>query len=208
MKLNLKKHWEDQNTTDRHIVTPKANKQWHKRLLNNLDNYTLNHIDKSKVKTVLDWGCGGGLLSKQLKIDFHVSSVDISEDSLNNCIKYASPDYHQLVPTNIDNFQWGGGNIDFVHCHALVWHFPTLEYFQKVLDIWVKLSPKYITFNTKPIKENYKEVKNYSRDFLSALRLNNDFVVNLLEEKKYKVVNQEEVTTGKTIQTYFVFEKK
>lgn len=208
MKLNLKKHWEAQSTTDRHIVTPKADKKWHNRLLNNLDNYTLNYINKSKVKTVLDWGCGGGLLSKQLKNDFHVSSVDISEDSLNNCIKYASPDYYQLVPIDIDTFKWGGGNIDFVHCHALVWHFPTLEYFQKVINIWDKLSPNYIAFNTKPTKDDYKEVKNYSRDFLSALRLNDDFVIDLLDKKQYKVINQEKVTTGKTVQTYFVFGKK
>lgn len=208
MKLNLKKHWESQNTTDRHIVTLNANKKWHNRLLNNLDNYTLNYIDKSKVKNVLDWGCGGGLLSKQLKKDFHVSSIDISEDSLNNCIKYASPDYHQLVPIDIDTFKWEGENIDFIHCHALVWHFPTLEYFQKILDIWDKLSPNYIAFNTKPIKDDYREVENYSRDFLSALRLNDDFVVNLLKEKNYKVINQEKVNTGKTVQTYFVFEKK
>ncbi len=38
MKLNLKNHWESQNTTDRHIVTPNAKKKWHNRIIKNLEN--------------------------------------------------------------------------------------------------------------------------------------------------------------------------
>lgn len=209
MGVNLQEHWQAEGSQNRHIVSKDSLKSWHHRLLYNLINHTLNHINKSKVKTVLDWGCGGGLLSKKLKDDFHVSSVDISQKSLNSCIKYASPDYHQLVPPDINEFKWGGKNIDFIHCHALTWHFPSLAYFQKVVDIWVKLSPTYIAFNTKPSEKDYQEIedKHYKKKFLTALKLNDDFVIRLLNEKAYRLINKEPVNTGKSPQTYFVFKK-
>jgi len=208
MSLNLKKHWEKQSSTDRHIVTKNSDRKWHKRLIYNLNTYTLKYISLPQTKTVLDWGCGGGLLAKELKQYFHTSVVDISENSLENCIKYADPNYSQLISPDIDTFNWRGGGIDFIHCHALVWHFPTFEYFENILNIWVNLSPKYIAFNTKPSESNYIETKNYQKDFLSALKLNDNFVIKLLNNKNYKLVNKELVTTGKTPQTYFVFEKR
>lgn len=201
----LTEHWEDVPKNWRHIGTIKSKKD---RLVYNYNEYLLKNLNTDEIKNSLDWGCGGGILTKELKKISNTSVVDISPDSLESCLKYANPDYNQLIPSNLDDFSWGGPDIDFVLCHALVWHFPSLEYFKKVLNIWKNLSPKYIAFNTKVIKGGYKETDDYSSDYLNALLLSDSKVEKMLKEIGYEVNSKSLVTTGVQNQTYFSFVKK
>ena len=140
--MELKLHWDKVKPAWRHIISNIDNGK-KERIVYNFNEYFIKPLQAS-ISSSLDWGCGGGLLTKELKKLSKVSVVDISKDSIDNCIRYANPDYKQLIPDNLDEFIWKGDKIDFIMCHALVWHYPSLDYFKQVLKIWSSLKPKYI----------------------------------------------------------------
>ena len=153
----------------------------------------------------MDWGCGGGLLSKELKnFSKNVYGVDVSTHSLKMCNEYASPTKTFLLtngPLEIDL-----PNVDLILANAIVWHFPTLDYFKQVIDKWVELNPKYIVFNTKK-KEKTIETENYSVNFLNALYLKDSDVIGLFKDKGYTLVTSNVPNNTKQPSTYFVFKK-
>ena len=202
----LSSHWNSVNENWRHIIGGMTTKK-EERIIKNYKELFLGKIDKKIVSCSLDWGCGGGLLTAELAKDFKVCAVDISEKSLNSCINYALPEYTQLILDDIDSFVWNGPKVDFILCHALVWHFPSLEYFKKVLYNWKLLSPTYIAFNTKPSEiSTFTEPIDYSKDFLNSLFLNDDFVITLLAELGYTNISKVR-KKGHQKSTFFVFKK-
>ena len=74
----------------------------------------------------LDWGCGGGLLTKELqKFSKEVHCVDVSKKSIKSCISYSNPTKTYLLdvsPLDLDLPQ-----VDLVLANAIVWHFPSLK---------------------------------------------------------------------------------
>ena len=209
MSVDLKKHWSGVNTNWRHIVTsiPQAKQ---KRIIYNFYNYFLNELPKDDIHFAVDWGCGGGLLTKELKTFTQVLALDICEDSLNSCKEFAAPDFAELVPNDLLKFEYNYNNVDMLLAHAIVWHFPTLEYFKDVIDIWTnKIKAKYIAFNTKKLdKKGFSQVHNYKKNFLQALYLNDKFVIELFKGQGYSLLSSTVVTTGLQPQTYFVFKRE
>ena len=180
MDLNL--HWNKVNDGWRHIVSEIKNDKI-SFIVNNYEELFIRHIDTTIINTSLDWGCGGGLLTKELKKFSTACAIDISDKSLLECVKYANPTYSQALPNNLSDFNWNGPKIDFILCHALVWHFPNILYFKEVLENWKKIDPIYIAFNTKPTKEkNYIEEPDYKKGYLNALRISDKYTIKLLED--------------------------
>jgi len=208
MNINLKTHWSGVRKDWRHIVTdmPEIKKT---RILYNFTNYLIKPISKTNIKLAVDWGCGGGLLTKELKTFTKVLALDICKDSLDQCKKYAQPDYTELIPNDLTEFQYNYDYADLVLAHAIVWHFPTVEYFKKVIGVWSNvIKPKYIVINTKKItNKRFLEAPNYKKNYLQALYLNDNFVIGLFKEYNYDVILSSLVTTGRQPQTYFVFRK-
>ena len=202
--IDLNNHWESVDHGNRHIIKG-LSKGFKDKHLNNFKKYYLEYIDTSKVTSSLDWGCGGGLLSKELKnFSKNVYGVDVSTHSLKMCNEYASPTKTFLLtngPLEIDL-----PNVDLILANAIVWHFPTLDYFKQVIDKWVELNPKYIVFNTKK-KEKTIETKNYSVNFLNALYLKDSDVIDLFKDKGYTLVTSNVPNNTKQPSTYFVFKK-
>lgn len=194
--------WEKQDLNNRHIVHGLSNPK-KSRHINNFNKYYIHFIDKDEVESSLDWGCGGGLLSKELKkFSSNVYGVDVSEHSLNNCMEYANPTKTFLLssdPSKIDL-----PKVDLILANAIVWHFPTLEYFKEVINKWVDLSPKYIAFNTKsaPIT---KETDDYDKNFLNALFLKDEYVIEIFKNKGYKLKSMIAATNTSVPSSYFVF---
>jgi 2-polyprenyl-3-methyl-5-hydroxy-6-metoxy-1,4-benzoquinol methylase len=200
----LNELWEKQDLNNRHIVhgLSQTKKERH---INNFNKYYINFVDNNLINSSLDWGCGGGLLSKELKkISSEVYSVDVSENSLSNCIKYANPTKTFLLNTNPSDIELP--NVDLVLANAIVWHFPTLDYFNMVVDKWVELSPKYIVFNTKS-SITTKETNNYNKDFLNSLFLNDDDVIDMFTKRGYKLKSKISATNTSIPSSYFVFTK-
>lgn len=202
--INLNDYWDNIDLNNRHIIKG-LTKEKIKRHINNFKNLYINHIDINKVNSSLDWGCGGGLLSKELKkISNKVYCVDISKHSIESCKKYAKPTEIFLLEDNILDIELP--QVDLILANAIVWHFPTYEYFKNVVDKWVTLNPKYIAFNSKKSNKT-TETNNYKNEFLNALFLKDKDVIELFKSKNYllksKVVPKNTVKPS----TYFVFQK-
>lgn len=202
----LKEHWNKIPASWRHVAShvPEDKKQ---RIYRNWNDLIKANLPWDEVKNVVDWGCGGGLLSKVMVDEGkNVLSVDVSEKSLKACELYAKPQQKYLAPNRLENFNYEF-KADLVLAHAVVWHFPNEKYFQDVIKLWIeKFSPKYIAFNTKQLPSGtFKEAKEYKDDFLNALILNNDHVVKLM--KPYKLVSAKNGETKTIPQTYFVFKR-
>lgn len=201
--MDLQNHWEGVKKEWRHIVNTMDNDKVNKTI-NNFNKHYISHVNTEDVEYSVDWGCGGGLLSKQLKKFSKVISIDISTDSLENCKKYARPYKAILIKEPEDVII--EEKVDLVFANAIVWHFPSLEYFERVLDIWYGLSPKYIVFNTKRSDE-VEEVKNYNREYLSALKLSDKWVEEKMKQNGYEVVKKSLPGNTAVKSTHYVFKK-
>lgn len=201
---NLNEIWESQDLNMRHIVEG-LSKGKQKRHISNFNNYYVKHINTRKIKKSLDWGCGGGLLTKELqKFSKKVYCVDVSKKSIKSCIDYTNPTKTYLLdgsPLDLNLPQ-----VDLVLANAIVWHFPSLQYFKNVISKWVELNPKYIVFNTKSRSET-SETKDYANDILNGLILNDNDVVDLFKPNNYKPISQSSASNTILPSTYFVFEK-
>jgi len=79
---NIKNIWSSTNQGWRHIIG-KMSREKQERIIYRVDNNLLSNPLYENVKSVLDWGCGGGLLSKVLLdkgLDVYV--VDLVEHSI------------------------------------------------------------------------------------------------------------------------------
>lgn len=201
----LNELWEEQDKNTRHIVSGLAQSK-KDRHINNFNNLYIKFIDTNQVNKSLDWGCGGGLLTKQLQeFSNEVHCVDVSTKSIDSCVKYTNPTQTYLLETSPQELDLP--KVDLVLANAIVWHFPSLQYFKDVVSKWVGLSPKYIIFNSKKLKAT-KETTNYKKDFLSALYLNDQDVIDLFDSHEYKIISSLTSNNTRIPVTYFVFEKK
>jgi 2-polyprenyl-3-methyl-5-hydroxy-6-metoxy-1,4-benzoquinol methylase len=165
-------------------------------------------IDKAGVQVALDWGCGGGILTKELGVFAKTIAADICKDSLENCKIYASPDHVCLIPNDLSEFKYTLPKPDLILAHAIVWHFPSLEYFKTVLGIWADINPRYIALNTKKLSgKRFTQADNYTKNFLNALCFSDALVIELFNGAQYSLLSSIEVTTGAQPQTYFVFQR-
>lgn len=203
MKI-LNELWEKEDLNMRHIIEG-LSKDKQKRHISNFNNHYVKHIDIKKIKKSLDWGCGGGLLTKELqKFSKEVHCVDVSEKSIKSCIDYTNPTKTYLL--NISPLDLDLPQVDLILANAIVWHFPSLQYFKDVISKWVELNPKYIVFNTKSISKTV-ETKDYANDILNGLKLNDNDVVGLFKPNNYKLISQVRASNTGNPSTYFVFKK-
>jgi len=172
--------WEKQSFNNRHIVEGLSSDK-KKRHITNFNNYYINFVDTDKIEASLDWGCGGGLLTKELKkFSTNVYCVDISEHSLSSCVSYANPT--KAILLNTDPLSVEIPNVDLILANAIVWHFPTLDSSSKTT-----------------------ETENYEKDFLNALFLNDDDTIELFESRGCKLLSKTLATNTSVPSTYFVF---
>jgi ubiquinone/menaquinone biosynthesis C-methylase UbiE len=147
---------------------PPAKSQDH---LNRVRKHAINQMDMSKVDSALDWGCGGGLLAKELTKHCSVNLVDISQESLDKAQEYVGvPCDKFLVDAAVE---LDLPKVDLILCYSVIQHFPSYEYWQKVSQRWNEIAPKYIAAQIKTRNE-LKENPNYfkGRNYLNGLFLN------------------------------------
>lgn len=207
---NIKNIWSSTNKGWRHIIKnmDQSKKQ---RIIKRVNKNLLNNPLYDEVKTVLDWGCGGGLLSKVL-LDkgLGVYVVDLVEDSIESALDYVSNiSYSQLIDEDIEKFKYLGPKPDVIFSHAVIQHFPNYDYFTKVLKIWTEdIKPNYISIHVKLGKET-KSAENYKKDFLNGLIFNEDDLIKDFKGKNYELISSEsEYSLSNIKMGYYNFKKK
>lgn len=99
-------------------------------------------------KTALDWGCGGGAVTRVLCRRFHmVWGVEIGEATLGECRR-------RMAELHLNNFRGllvpaeeperavaavGAGKVDFILSVAVFKHFPSAEYTLRILKVFSEL---------------------------------------------------------------------
>lgn len=165
----LKNHWEKKVTKNhKHFVKhmPKKKIVDH---LNRLKEHVIEQVNMSEVKWALDWGCGGGLLAKELGKHCKIIIADISEESLEEAHNYirhtpkpGSGPMHisLLVGDDPSKVEVGPPKVDLILCYSVIQHFPSAEYWHKVAAKWNEFNPRYIAAQVK-LGAKVKETSNY-----------------------------------------------
>jgi len=207
---NIKNIWSSTNQGWRHIIG-KMSREKQERIIYRVDNNLLSNPLYENVKSVLDWGCGGGLISKVLlEKGYDVYVVDLIQDSLDSALKYASGiSYNQLIDEDETKIKYSGPKPDVIFCNEVIQHFPSYEYFKNILNIWTyDINPNYISIQVK-LGEETKSAKNYQSDFLNGLIFNENQLIENFSEKNYEIVSKEySYTVGHIKMGYYNFKKK
>lgn len=206
---SIKNIWSSTNQGWRHI-TKNMDQSKKQRIIKRVDKNLLDNPLYDEVKTVLDWGCGGGLLAKVLLdkgLDVYV--VDLVEHSIESALGYAvGISYTQLIDEDIETFKYVGPKPDVIFCNEVIQHFPNYEYFTKVLNIWTEdIKPNYISLQVK-LGEKTKSAENYKKDFLNGLIFNEDNLISDFKNKNYELISNNYSHTMSNIKMgYYNFKK-
>ena len=131
---------------------------------------------------------------------------------MENAKKYLTPEeciYSQEISNDISEFIYKGPKVDLIFSHAVIHHFPTLLYFEKVLELWKIINPEYIAVQVK-LSNKTKEAKKYEKQFLNGLFLDERDLLSYFNKIGYNVVSSDyNVTLNKKIKLgYYVFRKQ
>ncbi len=207
---NIKKIWSSTNKGWRHIVEHMS-EQKKDRIIKRVEKNLLSNQLYENVESVLDWGCGGGLISKILtEKGYNVYVVDLIQDSIDSALKYAPKiSYSQLINEDENKVKYLGPKPDVIFCNEVIQHFPSYNYFIKILDIWTKcIKPNYISIQVK-LNENTKSTENYNKNFLNGLVFNEDDLIKDFEKQKYYLISKKYSFTVSNIKMgYYNFKKK
>ena len=193
IKNNLTEFWENNVVkSDKHFVETLSEEKI-ERMTQRVDEFILSNLDFSKIETVLDWGCGGGLFAKILSKKTNIILADISTESLKKAQSYLEDNYIKSIqiPENLNNFNPLEQKIDLIFSHTVIHHFPSYEYWCKVFDIWTKkIKPEYFGLQIKignktTVRSDYFKDENY----LNALYLEETEFVNKFRDAGYKKIN-------------------
>jgi len=202
--------------SDKHFVETLSEEKIN-RMKSRVDEFIFSHLDFSKIRTVLDWGCGGGLFAKILSDKADVILADISQESLFKAQSYIDKENLKsiLIPENLDELNIPTENIDLLFSHTVIHHFPSYEYWLKVFDIWTnKIKPNCFGLQIK-IENETTEKGDYfnENNYLNALYLNENEFVLMFNDADYKLINADyKINRYKNPDQimkvgYFVFEK-
>lgn len=218
MNKKLNTFWENEvEKANKHFVNELPPEKT-ERMLKRVNEHILSHLNFDQIHTALDWGSGGGLFSQILARHSTVIAADISQESLNETKRYLDDDSLKslLIPENPNELKLPDVPIDLVFCHAVIHHFPSLEYRNKVFDIWLKsIRPKYFGLQIKIGEEN-TEKDNYfqGENYLNALYLNEEEFTNNFTSQGYTIkhrayeINRYSNPEHIMKVGYFVFEKE
>lgn len=113
------------------------------------------------VKTILDAGCGNGVISNELMDIYDITAVDISETAL----KYVKTTKKQIA--SVDNLPFGDASFDLVMVNDVLEHLDD-ETFSKALKEIQRVSKKYIILTSpflEGLKFNFTKCYNCKREF-------------------------------------------
>lgn len=180
--MDVKGFWQNIKSGHKHFVDKMSPKKKSK-LLGRARDYLLKYLPPYG-GPIVDWGCGGGLIAKELlKYTDDLILVDILEESLHKAKEYIQKEVPSYV-LNIDNPP-AIGPVYAIFCSDVIQHFPSVEYFDKVLSIWMSYEPEYILIHTKSSSQN-ETASNYEKDYVNGLKLNKQYVLEQFKDFGYQ----------------------
>jgi 2-polyprenyl-3-methyl-5-hydroxy-6-metoxy-1,4-benzoquinol methylase len=209
---DLTKFWKTVPEGWRHFTVGDVSltKDKRNRIINRVNKNLISKLDFSEINTTLDWGCGGGLLSKELSKNTDIGLIDISEGSIKNAKEYLGDIktfYDKVIPNDLTNFKYDGDKVDLIFSNEVIQHFPSIRYFKSVINCWKSISPKYIAIQIKLNKET-KECKNYEKDYLNGLMFKESDFIEYFNKIGYSNINKGyDITQGGIRLGYYIFEK-
>jgi hypothetical protein len=184
------------------------------RTISSVHNYFFKYIDLDDIDVAMDYGCGGGLVARELGKKCDVVLIDISQESLRTAQCNVENVVHaQLVPDDIDSFVYAGPKVDLILSNAVLHHMPSYEYCLKVLDIWKSIGPKFIAVQIKEKDqiEFFKDQDEYFRDTnytISLYLVKEQFEKDLLDRGYEQIAYNFRVTPANQRMGFYVFKKK
>lgn len=171
----------------------------------------LRYIDFSEIDTAIDWGCGGGVGALLLSDYCSVIILDISETSLEKCSQLLNKNNKKIKQKikldDLSSFEVNE-NIDLIFCTSVIQHFPLLEYWNRVVEIWKKINPKWIAIQIRHGDQNKwseEEYFNETKNYILGLILTTDEVINKFDS--YELVHNELIDDNYSMYEYFVFRR-
>lgn len=153
-----------------------------KRLANRFRRHTIRQLDNIPIIKTLDWGCGGGHLAKIISNFSEVILLDISEDSLQEALRYLAPLKPQTILFN--NTTKIEFKPDLLVCYDVIHHFSSYEYWLRITKIWAKTGPKFIAMHAK-IGTETRATDSYA-DYIDALILSQDDFLDPFEDYRIR----------------------
>jgi len=159
-----------------------------KRLNTRVKNNLIGKLNTSEIKTSYDWGCGGGLHSKTLKEFSNVTPLDISQESLDKCESYMGVK-GKLIPNDLEGFTLE--KVDLLFCVDVIHHFPSLDYFNSVCEVWNDISPNYLCLQFK-VENDVKDNTDYfdKSNYIHSLFLTKNYIMDKFN--KYNQISYSE----------------
>ena len=190
----LAQRWEKVSSDHRHLTRRDAVVK-NERLINE----ALDTIGREEYPTIVDWGPGGGFISKCLSPQtVHYYDIVASHEPLLrelNSSTIPNINFH-LVPDDLSDLKGSVTDPDLLIAYSVIYHMPGLEYVNKVVDFWnTEMRPKTIAIRNmfsegasweRPAGEYYNST-NYIRGNLYNLQ---DFVNALTN---YELVYKQEL---------------
>lgn len=177
---DLRRLWDQVPPERRHIIEDME----HERSVNQLrrfDEHCEPHVEWEGISHAMDWGCGGGLLSRRMEAHT-VALVDVSRVSLHAAIDkmghWTAAHWLPNDPADFPVMQMP----DLLLCYAVIHHMPGLQYFKQVCNYWRKeLKPKHMALQFR--EGPYQESQNYTEgeEYMWGLTLPRDYVENELQ---------------------------
>jgi len=171
-----------------------------------------NYMDELAHKTVLEWGCGGGAISRPLCKSFSmVYGTDISRASLDECerrmrelghgnfVKVLFPAANpEDVLRNV-----AGASVDFIISVSVFQHFPSKPYTRRVLGVMEKMlkgggySLLQVRYDDGSPKLRQKD-RDYARNVIYMTSFAPEEFTNQLSEAGFRVLARERDIDGDT----------
>tara|TARA_R100000808_G_C2155305_1_gene167418 strand:- start:12191 stop:12772 length:582 start_codon:yes stop_codon:yes gene_type:complete len=178
-------------------------------------------FDKDEIEEVVDWGPGGGWLSKFF-VDCDIHLVDIVSSNLEESAENVRATARSVEAHHIKDIEeantLGSLSPDILMAFSVIYHFPTIEYWKSVSGLWNQMSPRYIvgrTFLTNGDSWQRSE-KKYAvgRNYLRGIVLNKEEFINSFPD--YKIIYEKKISQkydrhGAPADQYsyvFLFERK
>lgn len=199
---NLKKFWEGLAPSDKHLDD---RSKWglflHREFISRI---------QTPIRSVLDYGCGGGWTDVPFPADTEFHLVDLCPDNVETAMNRILDSGHtgKIMPyyhfDKFDRPDWPYykhlvGRIDLLICTLVINHFPSYQYYNDVAERFWQLRPRYMLLHQRHSKETYWQNdfdayrKKYgigltmrTYDFLQPYEGMYDPIIHVLEDETFR----------------------
>lgn len=168
--MDLVKFWEEDVAKGHKHYANELSSVKKRRLRDRFKKHCLDLVDWDSVNFAVDWGCGGGLLAKMIPESVKLLLVDISQEAVYRARDYVKRDVEIEQQTDPATFRYNYPQADLLWCYSVIHNFPSISYWEHVVELWDEIAPKQIAIQTK-IGDETREATDYAENYYDGLVL-------------------------------------